>query len=128
MEGRAVRYINDTSGGIQAALILKIEYPQPNKAEVGLFVSDTSIGNGSSGVWVLRSHTIYDSSLNEQPVGQVELYLSDFLGYDGLPAAFQRPTAAELADQIIRFVFPSFSAHDTMRLIAPLLAEKPRLS
>ncbi|KAK4151891.1 hypothetical protein C8A00DRAFT_35461 [Chaetomidium leptoderma] len=62
------------------------------KAWVSLLAADDS-----SRHWVQHSHIFYDDDLDQQPNGQVGLYVSDFLGLTGLLAAFRRPLTAELA-------------------------------
>ncbi len=66
------------------------------KAWVNLLAADDS-----SSSWVL----FHDDDLDQQPAGQVDLYLSDFLGLvPGIPAALCRPSTAEVASGIARFV------------------------
>ena len=69
------------------------------KAWVSLLVEDDS-----SAHWIQHHEVYYDESLDQQPVGQVDLYLSDFVGYDGLRAFYCRPSTAELAAGMTRFV------------------------
>lgn len=129
MEAKAVDYIAHTDGDIRAVLVLNLNYPGADKAEVGLFVADTSSDEGSLGRWVLRSSTVHDDNLDEQPAGQVHLYLSDFLGRAGLPTASTRPSATELADEITRFVpFPRvFSTHNAMMLTLSPSRSEPQI-
>ncbi|KAK4157050.1 hypothetical protein C8A00DRAFT_40532 [Chaetomidium leptoderma] len=91
VERKAHQYINSSDGKIRVVLVLDLQYPDPKKAWVSLLVADDS-----SSDWVQRSELFYDES-GQQPVGQVDLYLSDFLGLASLPAAFCRPSATELA-------------------------------
>ena len=70
------------------------------KAWVSLLAADDS-----SSSWVQHSDLFYDNDLDQQPAGQVDLYLSDFVGLaPGMPAALCRPSTAEVAAGITRFV------------------------
>ncbi|KAK3363735.1 hypothetical protein B0T25DRAFT_470020, partial [Lasiosphaeria hispida] len=97
VERKAIQYIDGTQGEIQAVFIVDMLYPTATKAKMSLFTAD-----GTKGHWVQRSVIFYDDALEEQPIGQLGLYLSDFLGARGLPTAFCRPSAAELAAEISR--------------------------
>jgi hypothetical protein len=101
VERKARQYIDLSDGKIQAVLVLDLEYPDPKKAWVSLLVAD-----GPSSSWVKVHELFYDDALelNQQPVGQVDLYLSDFLGFTGLPAAACRPSTAESETGITRFI------------------------
>ncbi|EAQ89047.1 predicted protein [Chaetomium globosum CBS 148.51] len=65
------------------------------RASVSLLVADASASR-----WVHYFDPFYDDDLVEQPVGQVNLYLSDFIDFTGLPAEscleFHRPSKADL--------------------------------
>lgn len=98
MEDKATRYIAGTQGRIGAVLILDLGYPDAKRAKVSLLVADGSLSR-----WVQRDESFYDEDLDDQPVGQVGLYVSDFLrGDDALPAALCRPSGAELAAGVSR--------------------------
>ena len=99
MERKARQYINLSDGKIQAVLILDLEYPHLTKAWVSLWAVNGPPDH------LIQDHVLYfDDSLNDQqPVGQVDLYLSDFVGSAGLPAVYCRPSAAELDAGITRF-------------------------
>jgi hypothetical protein len=58
----------------------------------------------------------HDDDRDEQPVGQVDLYLSDFVGSAGLPPAYCRPSTDDAAG-ITRFVI--LIANDEADLILP---------
>ncbi|KAK4141193.1 uncharacterized protein C8A04DRAFT_39325 [Dichotomopilus funicola] len=97
-EEKAHDYINLSDNNIQAVLILDLEYPDATKAWVSLLVS-----NGSRLNHFVHGHVLfYDDELDQQPAGRVVLYLSDFVGLAGLPAAYCRPSAAELDAGIMR--------------------------
>jgi hypothetical protein len=83
-----------------------MHYPTATRAKVSLFTAD-----GTKGHWVQRSEIFYDDALEEQPIGQVGFYISDFLGGQGLPAALCRPSATEIAGGMLRFVTSSPPAH-----------------
>lgn len=99
MESKARDYINLTDGKIQAVLILNLEYPRLTEAWVSLWAANGPPDH------LIQDHVLYfDDSLDaQQPVGQVGLFLSDFVGLAGLPAAYCRPSAAELDAGITRF-------------------------
>jgi hypothetical protein len=101
VERKARQYLDSSGGKIQAVLVLDLEYPEPKKAWVSLLVAD-----GSSSSWAKVHELFYDDALelNRQPAGQIDLYLSDFLGFSGLPAAACRPSTAELETGITRFI------------------------
>lgn len=71
---------------------------------MGLLVADAS-----SRRWVHHFDVFYDDDLLQQPIGQVELFLSDFVDFTGVPAEFCaefcRPSKADLDAGISRFVF-----------------------
>ena len=94
------QYIGSSDGRIRAALVFDLEYPNTKKAWVSLLVADAS-----SSRWVHDFDLFYDDDLVQQPVGQVDLYLSDFVGFVGVPAEFCRPSKADLDAGISRFVF-----------------------
>ncbi|KAK4653370.1 hypothetical protein QC762_507410 [Podospora pseudocomata] len=66
------------------------------KAWVSLLVT------GSPSDWVQHSELYHDDDLVEQPVGQVDLYLSDLVSLAGVPTAFCRPSTVELAAGVTR--------------------------
>jgi hypothetical protein len=53
--------------------------------------------------WIQHHELYHDDNLDQQPVGQVDLFLSDFIGSTNLPPAYCRPSTAELAAGITRF-------------------------
>ena len=53
--------------------------------------------------WLLHHELHYNDNLDQQPIGQVDLYLSDLVTFAGLPPASCRPSTAELAAGIMRF-------------------------
>ncbi|KAK0721201.1 hypothetical protein B0T21DRAFT_316828 [Apiosordaria backusii] len=97
VERKARQYINCSDGKIRVALILDLQYPHMKKAWVSLLVA----GSPSSG-WVQHSELYHDDDLVQQPVGQVDLYLSDFVSLAGVPTAFCRPSTVELAAGVTR--------------------------
>jgi hypothetical protein len=99
VERKARQYIDSSDGKIQAVLILDLQYPGLKKAWVSLRVEDDP-----SSHWIQHHELFHDDALDQQPVGQIDLYLSDLVGFGGLPAASCRPSAAELAAGITRFV------------------------
>ncbi|EAQ89067.1 predicted protein [Chaetomium globosum CBS 148.51] len=64
--------------------------------------ADVSFGPVGSLPALACEHDLYYHDLDQQPGGQVDLYLSDFLGSAGLPPAYCRPSTAELAAGITR--------------------------
>ncbi|KAK4642175.1 hypothetical protein QC761_0081780 [Podospora bellae-mahoneyi] len=66
------------------------------KAWVSLLVA------GSPSDWVQHSELYHDDDLVQQPVGQVDLYLSDLVNLAGVPTAFCRPSTVELAAGVTR--------------------------
>ncbi|KAH6640621.1 hypothetical protein F5144DRAFT_609588 [Chaetomium tenue] len=96
-ESKARDYIGLSDGKIQAVLIIDLEYPDLTKAWFSLLVS-----NGRPDHWVCNNILYHDDNLDQQPAGQVGLYLSDFVGFAGLPASYCRPSAAELDAGITR--------------------------
>lgn len=100
MEEKARQYIELSDGNIRAVLILDLQYKGTKKAWVSLLVA----AENSSSRWVQHSQLFHDDHLDQQPDGQVDLYLSDFLGPAGLPAAICRPSADELAAGVSRLV------------------------
>ena len=94
MEKKAHQYIDSSDGQIRAVLILDLQYPGMKKAWVSLLAADD---------WIQRHEVYHDDNLDQQPVGQVDLYLSDFIGFASLPPAYCRPSTAELAAGIRRF-------------------------
>lgn len=104
MERKARQYIDSSDGKIRLVLILKLQYPGMKKAWVSLLGADG---------WIQHHELYYDDNLDQQPVGQVDIYLSDFIGFAGLPPAYCRPSAAELAAGITRFAIPlSYQRHE----------------
>ncbi|KAH6848104.1 hypothetical protein B0I37DRAFT_446234 [Chaetomium sp. MPI-CAGE-AT-0009] len=97
-ERKARQYIDMSDGQIGAVLILDLQYPDLAGASVSLLVADES---GYSN-WVQNSQLFYDDDLAQQPNGQLDLYISDFRGYTGLPAALCRPLAREVAAGVSR--------------------------
>jgi hypothetical protein len=96
VERKSRQYIDSSDGKIQAALIIDLHYPGMKKAWVSLFAADDP-----SNSWVL----FHDDDLDQQPAGQVALYLSDFVGVaPGIPVALCRPSATEVAAGMTRFV------------------------
>lgn len=92
-----------SDGQIQLVLIVDIQYPDMKKASFSVMMA----GDPGSD-WVQHSEIFYDDgNFLQSPDGQVDLYLSDFLGQTGLPAALCRPSATELATGISRFVYSS---------------------
>ncbi|KAK3896504.1 hypothetical protein C8A05DRAFT_48452 [Staphylotrichum tortipilum] len=95
---KARQYIDLSDGKIQVALIIDIQYPGIKKAWVSLLAADDS-----SSSWVQHSDLFHDDDLDQQPAGQVALYLSDFVGLaPSTPAALCRPSTAEVAAGITR--------------------------
>ncbi|KAK0659744.1 hypothetical protein QBC41DRAFT_368900 [Cercophora samala] len=97
VERKARQYINCLDGKIRVALILNLQYPYMKKAWVSLLVA----GSPSSG-WVQHSELYHDNDLVQQPVGQVDLYLSDLVSLAGVPTAFCRPSTVKLAAGVTR--------------------------
>ncbi|KAK4150538.1 hypothetical protein C8A00DRAFT_46103 [Chaetomidium leptoderma] len=98
VERKARQYIDSSDGKIQVALILVLQYPGMKKAWVSLLAADDP-----SSSWVQHSDLFHDDDLDQQPAGQVALYLSDFVGLvPGMPAALCRPSTAEVAAGITR--------------------------
>lgn len=102
METKAEQYTDMSEGKIRAVLILDLDYPDIKKAWVSLRVA----GNPSA-YWVQRCELFYDDDLVQQPRGQVNLYLSDFVGEVGLPTDLCRPshTAATTKWFVLFFSF-----------------------
>lgn len=98
MERKARQCIESSDGKIRAVLILDLQYPGMKRAWVSLLV-----GDGSSGYWIRHHELYHDDNLDQQPAGQVDLYLSDFVSFAGLPAPYCRPSTAELAAGLTRF-------------------------
>ena len=61
------------------------------------------VGGGPSRHWVKDHELFYDDALDQQPAGEIELYVSDLVGFTGLPAADCRPSTTELATGITKF-------------------------
>jgi hypothetical protein len=87
---------------IRAVLIIDVQYPGMKKAWVGLLVADDS-----SNYWTPYHKLYHNDNRDQQPAGQLELYLSDFTGLARPPLAYCRPSAAELAAGIRRSAPPS---------------------
>jgi hypothetical protein len=82
------------------------------KAWASLLVADDSeaanLGTHNSSMHWIRDHELYhDDNLDQQPAGQLELYLSDFTGLARPLVDYCRPSAAELAAGIRRLATPS---------------------
>ncbi|EAQ85494.1 predicted protein [Chaetomium globosum CBS 148.51] len=88
VESKARQYIDSLDDKIQAVLILDLQYPRYEE--------------GLADGWPLQHDLYHDDDLDQQPDGQVDLYLSDFVGSAGLPPAYCRPSTAELAAGITR--------------------------
>ncbi|KAK4035288.1 hypothetical protein C8A01DRAFT_48494 [Parachaetomium inaequale] len=98
VEKKSRQYIDSSDGKIQVALIIDLQYPGMKKAWVSLLAADDS-----SSSWVQHSDLFHDDHLDQQPAGQLALYLSDFVGMaPGIPAALCRPSTAEVAAGITR--------------------------
>ena len=112
MEQKACKYLSSTGGKTQVALIIDLQYPSTKKAWVGLRAAD---GPSRPSSWAQPTELFFDDELvvGQQPVGQINLYLSDFVGLAGVPTGFCRPSTAELASGIA----PLLAA-----LVAPLVA------
>ncbi|KAH6614503.1 hypothetical protein B0J18DRAFT_403984 [Chaetomium sp. MPI-SDFR-AT-0129] len=93
VERKADQYIDASDNKIQVVLILKLQYRGMKKAWVSLLTADG---------WLLQHDLCHDDDLDRQPDGQVELYLSDFIGSTGLPPAYCRPSTTESATGITR--------------------------
>ncbi len=89
-----------SDGKIRVALLIDIQECDAAKAWVSVMASD-----GTSFHWVQHAELFYDEDRHQQPNGHVGLYVSDFCGLANLPTALCRPSAAELAAGISRFVF-----------------------
>lgn len=74
--------MNLSDNKIRVVLILKLQYPSLKKAWVSLLTADG---------WLLHHDLYHDDGLDRQPDGQVNLYLSDLVGSDGLPPVYCRP-------------------------------------
>jgi hypothetical protein len=92
-----------SDGKIRTALIFDLEYPSMKKAWVSLLVADAP-----SSRWVYYSDLFHNDDLVQQPVGQVDLYLSDFVGLAGLPVEFCRPSKADMDGGVSRWVYLLF--------------------
>lgn len=102
MQSKARQRIHSPDGKIQAVLIIDLQYPDMKKAWVSL-----RTGSGPSSHWAKDQELFYDDALGQQPAGEIGLYLSDLVGFTGLPAAAYRPSPTELASGIARFTDPS---------------------
>jgi hypothetical protein len=102
MEQVARQYVESSGGKTRAVVMLDIQRPEMKKAWVGLLVAD-----GSPSSWAQPYALFHDDDLGQQPTGSLILYLSDLVGLAGVPATFCRPTTAELADGVSRFVISS---------------------
>lgn len=111
IESKAHRYIDKSDGLIRAVIILDVRYPDMKKAWVSLLTADG---------WVQYRELVHDADLDEQPVGQVDLYLSDFVDPVDLPLSYCRPSAAERDAGITRFdlipPLPPLVVHDETEL------------
>ncbi|KAK0711800.1 hypothetical protein B0H67DRAFT_586331 [Lasiosphaeris hirsuta] len=88
VEDKAENYIRGTHGKVQVVIVLNVLYPDLEEAVVSLLVATHDDGFR----WEQRRKVIHSDHL-EQPDGVVGLYLSDFCGPAGLPAAYCRPPA-----------------------------------
>ncbi|KAH6614691.1 hypothetical protein B0J18DRAFT_469770 [Chaetomium sp. MPI-SDFR-AT-0129] len=93
IERKARRYIQDSEGTIEAVLVLDVRYPDMKKAWVSLYTKDR---------WIRYREVVCDDTVDEQPVGQVDFYLSDLAGPVGLPPSYCRPSVAETAAGVTR--------------------------
>ncbi|KAK4236861.1 hypothetical protein C8A03DRAFT_16526 [Achaetomium macrosporum] len=75
--------------GIPLEAIIDLQYLALGKAWVDLLAA-----GGPSRDPIQRHEVYYDDDLEQQPVGRVDLFLSDFLGLAGLLAAYCRPLTA----------------------------------
>ena len=101
-------------GQIAAVFIINVQYPDANWATVSLLVADVADTDADADAdtettrrqeprWAYRHGSYYDARLDNQPTGQVALYLSDLLSPSvPVPSAFSRPAAAEIAAGISR--------------------------
>ncbi|KAK3364055.1 hypothetical protein B0T25DRAFT_418392, partial [Lasiosphaeria hispida] len=87
VEKKAKDYIRQSDGEIRVVFIINAHYPHLKKATVSLLVAD----GGGGFHWNLNREVIHDDRLHHQPSGEVNFYLSDFLGSEGLPINFCRP-------------------------------------
>ncbi|KAK3364371.1 hypothetical protein B0T25DRAFT_443701, partial [Lasiosphaeria hispida] len=87
VEKKAKDYIRQSNGEICVVFIINAHYPHLKKATVSLLVAD----GGGGFHWNLSREVIHDDRLQHQPSGEVNFYLSDFLGSEGLPINFCRP-------------------------------------
>jgi hypothetical protein len=99
VERKARQYIDLSDGKIRVALVVDLQFPDMKKAWISVLVAD-----GSSSRWLQRSKLFHDDDIVQQPVGQVDLYLSDFVGLDGVPADYCRPSTAELDAGVSRYI------------------------
>ncbi len=93
----------NTHGRIAAVLVVKMQYPSATWAKVSLLAAGAAAQHEPR--WIHRDELFYDQRLldDQQPTGQVTLYLSDLLSNRlPIPSAFCRPTAAEQAAGISR--------------------------
>ncbi len=112
MEEKAIRYLTRSQGQITAVLVIKIQYRAATWAKVSLVVADEDGDNNDANenasqrqlCWFPLDEVFYDEGVNYQPLGQVDLYLSDLLSRRlPIPLAFRRPTTAELVAGIYRY-------------------------
>ena len=111
MEHKAREYIDKSGGMIRAVLILDAaDYPQLTKATISLLVADDDDGRSSH--WEQYRKVIHDDNLGQQqPSGQVEFYLSDFLGPNhGLPIDLCRPPVGISRRPYFAIPYESFAA------------------
>lgn len=99
-------FIHKSGSMIRAVLIFDAEYPQLTKATISLLVADD---DGRSH-WERYREVIHDDHLSQQPSGQVEFYLSDFLGPKGLPVDFCRPPVGISRSPYFTIPYESFAA------------------
>ncbi|KAK0633895.1 hypothetical protein B0T14DRAFT_415449, partial [Immersiella caudata] len=85
VQAKMVQYIKSSTGKIKTGIIFNIEYPKANKVTVSLY-----------------AEVLYDDDVDEQPTGQIDLYLSDLTGSD-LPLCYCRPPSDRRDAGILRF-------------------------
>ncbi|KAK4044652.1 hypothetical protein C8A01DRAFT_42560 [Parachaetomium inaequale] len=98
VERKVRQYIDLSDGKIRLAVVVDLQYSDVKKGWISLLAADDS---DSIRHWVQHSDLFHDDDL-VQPVGQVDFYLSDFVGLAGVPAAFCRPSTAEVAAGVSR--------------------------
>jgi hypothetical protein len=96
---KADYYIRLTNQEINTILVFDLEYPQMTKGWIGVLVAV----NGSV-YWEKDFELFFDESHKEHPRGEIDLYISDFVGSGGLPAAFCRHKTTKSKPSVSRFV------------------------